>query len=309
MTDMMTPEQRTRCMQHIRGSNTKPEILVRKYLFAAGFRFRVNVRRLPGSPDILLRKYKTAIFINGCFWHGHAQCPLFRLPKSNVSFWRNKIERNQERDIKVNQQLRDLGWNVITIWECQLKPKVRLQTLDSLLHTLDQIYLMNHGQKGYTTEEECASLAAETEIQYGNNQLINMTPHPYYHVVAAIIQHHGELLCMQRGKTRFPYTSFKYEFPGGKVEPGETSEEALQREIHEEMDYDIHVDSLFMTVTHEYPDFTITMEAFLCSAKDRCFTLREHHAYQWLPSSLLDTLDWAAADAPIAQALQERGIQ
>ena len=128
---------------------------------------------------------------------------------------------------------------------------------------------------------------------------------PHYHVVAAIIQLDGKILCMQRGKTRFPYTSFKYEFPGGKVEPGETAEEALRREIHEEMDYDIHVERPFMTVTHEYPDFSITMETYLCSSISPDFTMREHHAFQWLSPTLLDTLDWAAADAPIAIQLQK----
>ena len=306
MTDRMTPQQRTRCMQHIRGSNTKPEILVRKFLFAAGFRFRVNVRRLPGSPDILLRKYKTAIFINGCFWHGHADCQLFHWPKSNVDFWKNKIKRNQERDQRVNRQLRDLGWNVITIWECQLKPKNRQFTLESLILTLDHIYLVNHQRKGYIPEEDSLSIAAENEIIYHKENEKTMIPHPYYRVVAAIIQHEGEILCMQRGKTRFTYTSYKYEFPGGKVEPGETDEEALQREIHEEMDYDIHVGPLFTTVTHEYPDFTITMEAFLCTTDSRHFALREHQAFQWLTPAHLDELDWAAADAPIAEALKNR---
>ena len=130
-----------------------------------------------------------------------------------------------------------------------------------------------------------------------------MSKYPHYHVVAAIIENNGEILCMQRGKTKFPYTSFKYEFPGGKVEPGETSEEALEREIHEEMDYTISVGECITTVTHEYPDFSITMEAFLCSAASRTFTMREHHAFLWLPAQQLEQLEWAAADLPIAQLL------
>ena len=166
MTDIMTPEQRTRCMQHIRSRNTKPEILVRRFLFASGFRFRVNVRRLPGSPDIVLRKYKTVIFINGCFWHGHTDCSLFRLPKSNVEFWKNKIERNRTRDQRVKLELRNLGWNIITIWECQLKPKMRLATLESLIYTLNHIFLLNHRPHTYLLEEEGSSLAAETENEY-----------------------------------------------------------------------------------------------------------------------------------------------
>ncbi len=95
-------------MSHIRGKNTRPELIVRKYLFAHGFRFRVNVKKLPGTPDIVLRKYHTVIFVNGCFWHGHEGCPYFVLPKSNVEFWNNKITRNRERDLKNRIKLRDM---------------------------------------------------------------------------------------------------------------------------------------------------------------------------------------------------------
>ena len=99
MADTMTPEQRHRCMSHIRGKNTKPEILVRKYLFAEGLRFRIHKKDLPGHPDITLPKYKIVIFINGCFWHGHSGCKLATVPKSNTDFWLAKIHRNQERDL------------------------------------------------------------------------------------------------------------------------------------------------------------------------------------------------------------------
>ena len=155
-------------MQHIRGCNTKPEIIVRKYLFAAGFRFRKNVRRLPGTPDIVLRKYKTIIFVNGCFWHGHDNCYLFHLPKTNVEFWKNKIERNKARDARINLELRNMGWNVIQIWECQLRPKYRAATLESLVYTLNHILLMNYGAKTYDMEEALPALAAEDEAEYGN---------------------------------------------------------------------------------------------------------------------------------------------
>lgn len=169
----MTPEQRSRCMRHIHSRNTKPEILVRKYLFAAGLRFRVNVRRLPGTPDIVLRKYKTVIFINGCFWHGHENCELFRYPKTNTEFWKSKIEKNKIRDAKINLELQNLGWNVIQVWECQLRPKRREQTLESLLYTLNHIYLLNHKVKTYYTEEEeneVPALAAESGTQYHTEQ-------------------------------------------------------------------------------------------------------------------------------------------
>lgn len=96
MADVMTPKQRSRCMAAVKGKDTKPEMIVRKYLFSRGMRFRIQVRKLPGNPDIVLPKYKTVIFVNGCFWHGHEGCKYFRLPKSNVEFWKEKIERNIE---------------------------------------------------------------------------------------------------------------------------------------------------------------------------------------------------------------------
>ena len=118
-------------MAAIKGKDTKPEMIVRKYLFSRGLRFRVQVRKLPGTPDIVLPKYKTAIFINGCFWHGHEGCKYFRLPKSNVDFWREKIERNIERDRESMQALFDLGWKVIRVWECELRNKAnREETLN-----------------------------------------------------------------------------------------------------------------------------------------------------------------------------------
>ena len=120
-------------MSNIRSKNTKPEILVRKYLFSQGIRFRVNVKKLPGTPDIVLRKYRTVIFVNGCFWHGHEGCKYYVLPKTNTEFWKEKIERNKERDLKERMQLRNMGWHVILLWECQLKSKVREQNLNGLV--------------------------------------------------------------------------------------------------------------------------------------------------------------------------------
>lgn len=110
-------------MSKISGKETKPEILVRKYLFAQGFRFRKNVEKLPGKPDIALPKYKTIIFINGCFWHGHKGCKKSALPASNTKFWKEKIEKNIERDNKEICELKSLGWNIEIIWQCELKNK------------------------------------------------------------------------------------------------------------------------------------------------------------------------------------------
>lgn len=168
MPDKLTPEQRHKCMANIRSKDTKPEILVRKYLFAHGLRYRINVKKLPGTPDIVLRKYRTCIFVNGCFWHGHEGCKYYVLPKSNVEFWKAKIERNRRRDLDRRIQLRDKGWHVIQIWECQLKPKVREENLKALLQTLNRIVLLNYGAKPYDREEQEVQLVAEDEIPYAN---------------------------------------------------------------------------------------------------------------------------------------------
>ena len=121
MPDKLSPEQRRRCMSRIRGKDTKPEILVRKGLFARGFRFRVQDRRLPGKPDIVLPKYRVAILVNGCFWHGHKGCRYATRPKSNIEFWDAKIARNRHRDEVTAAHLEALGWTVITVWECELR--------------------------------------------------------------------------------------------------------------------------------------------------------------------------------------------
>ena len=110
-------------MSHIRSTNSKPEEIVRKYLFSKGFRYRKNVKKLPGCPDIVLPKYQTVIFVNGCFWHMH-NCPRFVWPSSNQDYWRSKILRNVERDQLSRQELEALGWKVIVVWECELKKKV-----------------------------------------------------------------------------------------------------------------------------------------------------------------------------------------
>lgn len=172
MSDKMTPEQRHRCMSHIRSKNTKPEMLVRRYLFAHGFRYRIHVKNLPGKPDIVLRKYRTVIFVNGCFWHGHEGCGSYSFPKSNVDFWRKKIKRNRERDLQETIALHSMGWHIIRIWECQLKPKVRMATLTSLEYTLNHIFLMNYGHKETETkpdEGECqpiVNIEAESSETY-----------------------------------------------------------------------------------------------------------------------------------------------
>ena len=135
--DKLTPEQRHYNMSQIHGKDTKPEILVRKYLFNMGLRYRKNDRRLPGHPDMVFPKYRTVIFVNGCFWHGHEGCSRFRMPGSNIDFWQAKIQRNKERDERVTQELESLGWRVLVVLECEIDRKsYRDENLARIYHEL-----------------------------------------------------------------------------------------------------------------------------------------------------------------------------
>ena len=154
MSDIMTPKQRHECMSHIRAKNTKPEMVVRQYLYAEGFRFRIHVKQMPGSPDVVLPKYRTCIFVNGCFWHGHfvesstmGNSSCCKIPNTNRDFWIDKIRRNKERDREEQRALAAMGWHCITVWECELKPQKREETLDSIAFTLNHIWLQDHGAK------------------------------------------------------------------------------------------------------------------------------------------------------------------
>jgi DNA mismatch endonuclease (patch repair protein) len=123
-------------MSQIKGKNTKPEMLVRKFLFSKGFRFRLHVKNLPGKPDIVLPKYKTIIFINGCFWHGHEKCKYFVIPKTRTEWWLNKINGNKQKDDENFLQLSQMGWKIVTIFECELKSDKQLETLNKLVNEL-----------------------------------------------------------------------------------------------------------------------------------------------------------------------------
>ena len=136
MADVHSPETRSFNMSQIKGKNTKPEELVRRYLFSHGFRYRKNVSTLPGKPDIVLPKYKTCIFVNGCFWHKHEGCKYFVWPKNNAEFWKKKITGNVERDLRQQNELRLLGWNVLVIWECELKKDLFNETMASVTDNL-----------------------------------------------------------------------------------------------------------------------------------------------------------------------------
>ena len=159
----MTPEQRHNNMSAIRGKNTKPEIIVRKFLWSHGYRYRLNHPRLPGKPDIVMRKYRTCIFVNGCFWHGHEGCRYYTVPKSNTPFWVNKVNRNQQRDADVKLQLSQMGWHSITIWECELKPDRRAATLQSLLYTLSKLFLQTHHAHAYDFESDTSAMMVADE--------------------------------------------------------------------------------------------------------------------------------------------------
>lgn len=132
MPDVHSPKVRSYNMSRIKGKDTKPEELVRKRLFSKGLRYRKNVSKLPGKPDIVFLKYKTVVFVNGCFWHGHEGCKYFVWPKSNPDFWKEKINRNIERDEEVIRKLKRNGWNVLIVWECELKNNKIEDTIENL---------------------------------------------------------------------------------------------------------------------------------------------------------------------------------
>ena len=134
--DNHTKKVRSYNMSRIKSINSKPEELVRKYLFSQGLRYRKNVKRLPGKPDIVLSKYKTIVFVNGCFWHGHKGCRYFVMPKSNTEYWNKKIDNNVKRDELVYQQLSEFGWNILVVWECELKKDKRKNTLEYLYYNI-----------------------------------------------------------------------------------------------------------------------------------------------------------------------------
>ena len=167
--DHLTPQQRHKTMASIRNKNTKPEWIVRRGLWLRGFRYRLNSPKLPGHPDLVLRKYRTCIFVNGCFWHGHnvalpqenseqllVNSECCKIPKTRREFWVAKIRRNQERDIEEQKRLAEMGWHSITVWECELKPSKREETLKSLAYTLNRIWLEDHQAvlKSYPKLEE-----------------------------------------------------------------------------------------------------------------------------------------------------------
>lgn len=168
--DIWNKEKRSAVMAKIRSKDTKPELLVRRYLYHRGYRYRKNVKGLPGTPDIVLRKYGVVIFIHGCFWHGHDIDS--HLPHSNTAFWKAKIERNKQRDKRDKEALVKMGWKVMTIWECQLKPAVREQTLLEMEYCINHSYLEHFKLKPakmYEGTDGSSCMAAEEAAEYGKN--------------------------------------------------------------------------------------------------------------------------------------------
>lgn len=139
MADVHDKQTRSYNMSRIKSKNTKPEILVRKFLFSKGFRYRLHVKNLPGKPDIVLPKYKTIIFINGCFWHGHENCKYNVIPKTRTDWWVQKIMDTQTRDQFAKKELEKLGWNAIIIWTCEIKDKKKDDRLTKLIHEISYI--------------------------------------------------------------------------------------------------------------------------------------------------------------------------
>ena len=189
--DKLTPQQRHANMAAIRGKDTKPEMIVRRGLWKRGFRYRLNHKRLPGHPDLVLKKYRTCIFVNGCFWHGHGvalpqmsdvrgqmedvvNSECCKIPKTNREFWVTKIRRNKERDKEEQKKLAAMGWHCITVWECELKPAKREETLDSIAFTLNHIWLQDHQAKVVPypkLEEEDKQIAMAAESVHSRDSV------------------------------------------------------------------------------------------------------------------------------------------
>jgi DNA mismatch endonuclease (patch repair protein) len=146
MADVHDIATRSYNMSRIKGKDTKPEMIVRKYLHAKGFRYSLQNKNLPGKPDLTLSKYHTVIFVNGCFWHGHKGCKYFVLPKTKSEWWRVKIEETINRDNKILKELKEHGWNSLVIWECELKPEIRIATLESLYNQITKVEELNYVQ-------------------------------------------------------------------------------------------------------------------------------------------------------------------
>lgn len=166
MTDRLTPEKRSWNMSRVRSRHTKPELIIRSLLHRAGFRFRIKNNKLPGSPDIILPKYTTAIFVHGCYWHRHAGCSKASMPKSNKDFWRKKFDNNVARDRRVQSELKELQWRVLVLWECEIM-KDPLAVLNRIIEQLDQGIDRDAGREYSVDMDRCQILkVAEQKNRY-----------------------------------------------------------------------------------------------------------------------------------------------
>ncbi len=166
MSDCLSIDQRHRNMTAIHSASTKPERMLRQPLWQQGFRYRINDKGLPGSPDIVLPKYRTAVFVHGCFWHGHKGCKYYTVPKTNTEFWKAKVARNQERDQEVWRQLEAKGWFVIIVWECQLKKAHLAETVEAVAKEIrhnGELYLSAKDERRKTQEKYRANQLAKKE--------------------------------------------------------------------------------------------------------------------------------------------------
>lgn len=170
--DIWDKKKRSEVMSKIRSKDTNPEIMLRKALFAKGYRYRINYKKLPGKPDIVLPKYKTAIFVHGCFWHAHEGCKIAHIPKTNVEFWTGKLNKNKERDKKNKSEIQALGWEVITVWECEVTKKALSNIIENIISALNReevkgvppVKVKIYGEVG-----DHITLVAESIIPYGES--------------------------------------------------------------------------------------------------------------------------------------------
>lgn len=176
--DIWDKKKRSAVMAKIKSKDTKPELIVRRYLYSRGYRYLKNVKGLPGTPDIVLRRYGIVIFIHGCFWHGHSVDS--HIPHSNVKFWEEKISRNRSRDERNKAELRRMGWKVMTVWECQLRPATREKTLHEIEYLINHTFLQRfrkplpQPRRYATTENDIpVAMAAEPSTTYGSNKASN----------------------------------------------------------------------------------------------------------------------------------------
>ena len=169
--DIWSKEKRSEVMSKIRSKNTEPEMILRKALFAKGYRYRVNYKKLSGKPDIVFPKYKTVIFVHGCFWHGHEHCKIAHIPKSNTEFWQHKISTNKERDKNNEEKICALGWKVLTLLECEISKKKLPHILERVIYTLHQNVPVLYAThiKFYEERDEQILKVAEDIVVYGIN--------------------------------------------------------------------------------------------------------------------------------------------